>query len=90
MLVFVWLNWLKRILPIILVVQLLLACHTNTEVADNRHQTKSNLSGTIVFWQSFPQSYFTKSLISQYNEVFAEYIKSLPSSILGSRSLQSI
>ena len=68
------LAWLKRILLILLAGVLLVACSTTLKVADNRNERESILSGTIVFWQSFSQSDLTESLISQYREIFAEYI----------------
>ena len=69
------LAWLRRILSILLAAGLLVACNTTPEVSDNPHERESKLSGTIIFWHSFPQSRLTESLISRYGEVFAEYIE---------------
>ncbi len=67
-------TWLKRILSILLVAGLLVACSTTIEVDDNRNDLESRLSGTIILWQSFSRSELTESLISQYRKVFDEYI----------------
>ena len=69
------LAWLRRILSILLAAGLLVACNTTLEVSDNPDERESKLSGTIIFWHSFPQSRLTESLISRYGEVFAEYIE---------------
>ncbi len=69
------LAWLRRILSILLAAGLLVACNTTLEVSDNPDERESKLSGTIIFWHSFPQSRFTESLISRYEELFAEYIE---------------
>ena len=66
--------WVKRIFSILLATFLLTGCRASQEISDNLENTENRLSGTIVFWQSFPQRYFTDSLISQYQEVFAEEI----------------
>lgn len=68
-------GWLKRILSILLASWLLVACSTTQEVSDDLGNTENTLSGTIVFWQSFPERYLTESLIFQYREVFAKYIE---------------
>ena len=66
--------WVKRIFSILLATFLLTGCRASQEISDNLENTENRLSGTIVFWQSFPQRYFTDSLMSQYQEVFAEEI----------------
>ena len=69
------LTWLKRILSILLTAGLLVACSTTIEVSDNPNKIENQLSGTIIFWQSFSRSELTESLISKYREVFAKYIE---------------
>ncbi len=66
--------WSRRILSILLAAWILAACTTPLEVSNNRNEKESKLSGTIIFWHSFSQSRLTESLISRYEEVFAEYI----------------
>ncbi len=65
---------LKRILSILLVAWFSVACSTTIEVNNNSNNLETGLSGTIIVWQSFSRSELTESLISQYREVFDEYI----------------
>ena len=67
--------WSRRILSILFVAWLLVACSTTLEVDDNRNGRESSSSEIIVLWQSYPQSYLTESLISGYRELFAQYIE---------------
>ena len=69
------LTWLKRILSILLAAWLLAACTTTPKVFENRNERESRLSGTIVLWQSFPESDYKESLIALYKEIFDDYIR---------------
>ncbi|MEL7037004.1 MAG: extracellular solute-binding protein [Cyanobacteria bacterium J06592_8] len=64
---------LKYFFSILLTVVLLVACNTTLKVSDNGKEINNTLSGTIIFLQSFPDQYLTETLISQYQEIFAEY-----------------
>lgn len=59
-------TWLRRILSILLATGLLVACSVT--------ETDSQLSGTIVFWQAYPEN-LQGTLISQYKASFDKYIK---------------
>ena len=68
-------RWLKRILSIFLAAGLLVACSKPQNVSDTQNENDSQLSGTIVFWQGYSENYLTETLISEYREAFAEFIK---------------
>ena len=69
------LAWLKRILLVLLAAGLLVACSMPQKVPDTQDEKDSKLSGTIVFWQSYPDDYLQNELITQYQQTFAELIK---------------
>ena len=54
---------------------LLISCSISSRISDNLENTDNELSGTIVLWESFPQRYFTESLIAQYAKVLDNYIE---------------
>ncbi len=60
--------WLKRIFSILLATFLLTGCSANQKILDNLN------TGIILFWVGFDEEYIPESLISQYREVFLNYI----------------
>ncbi len=60
--------WVKRIFSILLATFLLTGCSASQEILDNLN------TGIILLWLSFNEEYYPKSLISQYREVFSDYI----------------
>ncbi len=60
--------WVKRIFSILLASFLLTGCSANQKILDNLN------TGIILLWLRFNEEEYSESLISQYREVFSDYI----------------
>jgi ABC-type glycerol-3-phosphate transport system substrate-binding protein len=67
-------TWLRRILSILLATGMLIACNVTEKISDTQSEPDNQLSGTIVFWQSYPSN-LQDTLVSQYKKSFDKYIK---------------
>lgn len=65
---------LKRILSILFATGLLVACSVTEKVSDTQSESDTQLSGTIVFLQTYPKI-LQDTLISDYKKTFDKYIK---------------
>ena len=68
-------HWFKKILSIIILSTLLVACSMMPTVSETQDEIDSKLSGTIIFLQSFTNRSLKDKLIYQYRESFNQYIK---------------